>query len=107
MCKEILRLRPPVPAVRRNAIRDTEVCGYRIPKGARVGCGFWAINQAKVLWGEDAREFKPERWLEGDNKAFGGADNRTAFMTFGWGRRACVGKGQSFLNPFFVSCFNQ
>ena len=24
---------------------------------------YWASNNDKAIWGEDAREWKPERWL--------------------------------------------
>ena len=35
-----------------------------IPKGTDVLVGIGALNQDKGLWGEDALEWKPERWLE-------------------------------------------
>lgn len=93
VAKEIMRFRAPVPQAKRIAVRDTEICGYKIPKGTRVGIMYWAINQSKQLWGEDAREFNPERWLVGEQKATGGADN-LAFSTFGTGIRGCIGRGQ-------------
>lgn len=92
--KEIMRFRTPVPHAKRVAVRDTEICGHRIPKGTRVGIVYWAINQSRKLWGEDARVFRPERWLEGEAKATGGAEH-LAFMTFGTGIRGCIGKGMS------------
>ena len=52
----------------------------------------WAINKSKHLWGEDAREFKPERWLQGKDAANGGAET-LAFLTFGHGPRGCIGRG--------------
>ena len=27
---------------------------------------FYLMHRSKVLWGEDAEEFKPERWLDQD-----------------------------------------
>jgi cytochrome P450 len=56
----------------------------------------WALNKAKRLWGEDAREFNPERWLVGENKANGAASSSLAFATFGTGARMCIGKGTSY-----------
>ena len=35
----------------------------RIAKGNRVIVPLLAINQSTALWGEDALEWKPERWL--------------------------------------------
>ena len=34
-----------------------------IPKDTTVMVGLLASNQNKRLWGEDAQEWKPERWL--------------------------------------------
>lgn len=34
-----------------------------IPKGTNVLVGVRACNRNKALWGEDAEEWKPERWL--------------------------------------------
>ena len=34
-----------------------------IPKGTNVLVGVRACNRNKSLWGEDADEWKPERWL--------------------------------------------
>ena len=44
--------------------------------------------------GEDAHEFKPERWLNKDGKANakGGADSNYAFLTFLHGPRSCIGQ---------------
>ena len=34
-----------------------------VPKGTAIGLGTLATNRSKTIWGEDAREWKPERWL--------------------------------------------
>ena len=34
-----------------------------IPKDTSIIIGVRACNRNKALWGEDALEFKPERWL--------------------------------------------
>ena len=92
--KEIMRVYAPVPTVGRIATRDTELGGVRIPKGTSVRVHPWAINKAKHLWGEDAREFNPERWLVGEHHGTGGAES-LAYVTFGHGPRGCIGKGKS------------
>jgi cytochrome P450 len=55
-------------------------------------------NVDPKLWGPDAAEFKPERWLRPDqggtsavNAANGGATTNYAFMTFLHGPRSCLG----------------
>ena len=35
-----------------------------VPRGTVVLGHFQASNSSKELWGEDAEEWKPERWLE-------------------------------------------
>jgi cytochrome P450 len=93
--KEIMRVWSPVTRSTRIPIHDTEICGVRIPKGTWVQAVPWALNRAKRLWGDDAREFNPDRWLVGENKANGGASSSMAFATFGTGARMCIGKGTS------------
>ena len=44
----------------KNGVLITEVI---VPKGTTVIVGFLASNMNKALWGEDAHEWKPERWL--------------------------------------------
>ena len=34
-----------------------------VPKGTSVGVGIFSSNRSKAIWGEDAYEWKPERWL--------------------------------------------
>lgn len=35
-----------------------------IPEGTIVSVSPWVIHYSKELWGEDAHEFRPGRWLE-------------------------------------------
>ena len=35
-----------------------------IPKGTQFACNLGACNTNKAIWGEDALEWKPERWLQ-------------------------------------------
>jgi cytochrome P450 len=92
--REAMRVYAPIPSIGRMAIVDTDICGTRVPKGTNVRVHPWAINKAKHLWGDDARDFKPERWLVGNDAANGGAET-LAYMTFGHGPRGCIGRGKS------------
>ena len=65
----------------------------RIRKGQTFFIPILALNRSTVLWGEDAREFKPERWSESkvpDSVASipGVWGN---MLTFLGGPRACIG----------------
>ena len=37
--------------------------GYRVIKGDVINYMSYAMGRMEYLWGEDAHEFKPERWL--------------------------------------------
>jgi cytochrome P450 len=104
VCNEVLRYYAPVPVTIRDAAQDTDIVGHRIPKGVRVVLAPWATNFDKALWGPDAHEFNPDRWLptSADDKraASGGASSNYAFMTFLHGPRSCI--GQTFAKAEFA-----
>ncbi len=89
--KEILRFRSPVGQITRVAKSATTVVDVEVEKGTPATCFIWAINQAKHLWGEDARVFRPERWLVDEGDA--GRSEGLSYMTFGHGARSCIGRG--------------
>ncbi|KAI0447018.1 cytochrome P450 [Xylaria telfairii] len=104
VCNEILRYYAPVPITIRESARETEIMGQKIPKGVRVILAPWATNFDKSLWGSDAHEFNPDRWMptSADDKkaASGGATSNFAFMTFLHGPRSCI--GQAFAKAEFA-----
>ena len=68
---ESLRLMPVVPANSRTAIRDTVIplgggadgrSPVLVKKGQVVAYTTWSMHRRKDFYGEDALEFKPERW---------------------------------------------
>ena len=93
VCNEVLRLYPPIPMTIRVAAEDTTLAGLFIPKNTTIFLPPWAVNTSKELWGDDATEFKPDRWL-GEGKANGGAESNYSNLTFLHGPRSCI--GQSF-----------
>lgn len=90
VCNESLRLFPPVAITVRVSVRDTIVAGQHIPKGTTITLPPWAVNTATELWGADAGEFVPERWL--DPEKAGGSSSNFSFMTFLHGPRSCIGE---------------
>ncbi|TWU72928.1 hypothetical protein ED733_000856 [Metarhizium rileyi] len=96
-CNEVLRVWSPVPLTLRVAARDTSIVGQFIPRGTPVILCPWAVNLSRQLWGPDAHEFKPERWLDDDvvdghTNNRGSAESNYAFLTFLHGPRSCIGQ---------------
>ncbi|KAI1081838.1 cytochrome P450 [Whalleya microplaca] len=97
VCNEVLRYWAPVPLTLRDTAVDTTIMGQKVPKGTKIVLAPWAVNFDKALWGPDANEFNPERWMvkdpEDKRAASGGASSNYAFMTFLHGPRSCIGQG--------------
>ncbi|KAK2590085.1 hypothetical protein QQS21_012238 [Conoideocrella luteorostrata] len=96
VCNEVLRVFSPVPRTSREAVEDTTIQGQHIPKGTVIMLSPWGTNVDQNLWGDDAAEFKPERWLGAEGAdpkivAGGGANSNYAFLTFLHGPRSCIG----------------
>lgn len=43
---------------------DTLPDGFSVKKGNLIAYQPWAMGRMKSLWGEDAEEFRPQRWLD-------------------------------------------
>ncbi|CAI5951096.1 unnamed protein product [Closterium sp. NIES-64] len=87
---EVLRLYPPAPAIARRCDTRTKLSEtLTIPAGVGVTVPIAAMHRRKELWGEDAEEFKPERFANGINKA---AMHPLAFIPFSVGPRVCIGQ---------------
>lgn len=82
VCNEVLRVHSPVPLTRREAAKDTTILGQFVPKGTDIILAPAAVNTSKELWGEDALEFNPERWMGPGKANSGGASSNYAQLTF-------------------------
>ncbi|KAF2100407.1 putative P450 monooxygenase [Rhizodiscina lignyota] len=92
-CNETLRLYPTVPITVRTSVRETRILDRPIPSGTNVIICPWAVNRNPKLWGPDAGEFKPERWIDdGKPNNSGGADSNYSNLTFLHGPRSCIGQ---------------
>jgi len=84
IAKEAMRLYPPAYAVGREAIEDTEIGGYHVPKHTQLFAFQWVTHRDSRYFDEpDA--FKPERWSNGEQVA------KYAYFPFGGGPRQCIG----------------
>uniref|UniRef100_A0A8R1EKT9 Cytochrome P450 n=2 Tax=Caenorhabditis japonica TaxID=281687 RepID=A0A8R1EKT9_CAEJA len=85
--KETLRMYPLATlANARRCMRATKIGDYQVEEGVEVMCDTWTLHYDKKIWGEDAEEFKPERWENGEDHFYKGG-----FIPFGLGPRQCVG----------------
>ncbi|OHW94229.1 cytochrome p450 [Colletotrichum incanum] len=91
--KEVLRLYPPVATMSRGTARDTTLpvgggpdgkSPVFVPKGTAVRWSSFRLHRRKDLYGEDADEFRPERWEE----------RRPSwdYIPFSGGPRICIGQ---------------
>lgn len=59
---EALRLYPPFPFNHKCPVQpDILPSGHRVDKNTRIILYFYAMGRMKTIWGEDCKEFKPER----------------------------------------------
>ncbi|KAI1298515.1 cytochrome P450 family protein [Xylaria venustula] len=92
---EGMRINPSVPLVLdRDVPPEGMTIGDRfIPGGTVVGTSPWVIHRVKEVWGPDAEQFRPERWLEEK----GNGELKRFFFAFGAGTRTCIGRHISWL----------
>ncbi|KAI3444663.1 hypothetical protein Pfo_001328 [Paulownia fortunei] len=98
---ETLRLYPAVPVDGRCAeTDDTLPDGFRLKKGDGVYYMAYAMGRMPYIWGYDAEEFKPERWLK--NGMFQ-PESPFKFVAFNAGPRTCLGKDFAYRQMKIVS----
>lgn len=93
---ETLRLHPAVPIDNKEAAADDVLPdGTPVKKGSIVGYVPYSMGRMTFLWGDDAADFKPERWLDDDGHFQ--PQPPFKFTAFQAGPRTCLGKDSAFL----------
>ncbi|KAI4961645.1 hypothetical protein J4E86_000674 [Alternaria arbusti] len=95
--KEVLRLYPSVPVNSRAALKTTTLpvgggpdgkSPILVRKGEAVGYCVYAMHRRTDIYGEDALEFRPERWEDGSLLR----DVGYGYLPFNGGPRVCLGQ---------------
>ncbi|MCJ1306715.1 hypothetical protein MMC25_000358 [Agyrium rufum] len=92
--KETLRLHAPFPTAFPRTIAPgaedalADITGP-LPVGTTVSANTFVLGQSKEVWGEDAWDWKPERWLVEPAEA---KKLDEKFVAFSKGPRLCIGK---------------
>lgn len=92
--KESMRLLPPVPIIGRETLEDFELNELVVPKGVTLLINFFNLHRRTDIWGPDANEFNPDRFLP-DN---GEQRHSHSFLPFSNGSRDCIGKYYAMLS---------
>ncbi|MCJ1288257.1 hypothetical protein MMC26_007612 [Xylographa opegraphella] len=101
---EVLRLYPVVPVNTRRAVRDTTLPRGGGPDGMskifvrkdqQVDYAVYVMHHRPALWGNDADEFKPERW-EGRKMGW-------EYLPFNGGPRICLGQQFALTEASYVT----
>ncbi|KAF8060191.1 cytochrome P450 monooxygenase pc-1 [Lyophyllum atratum] len=95
---ETLRLYPIVPFNSRQSIKattwpspDPTKKPIYIPAGSKSSYSVFVMHRRKDLWGPDAEEFDPDRFLDERHKKYL-AKNSFIFLPFNAGPRICLGQ---------------
>ena len=86
---EVLRLYPAGTMLTRAISADNQVGGMYLPDGVQISLPIILVHHDHEIWGDDVKEFKPERFLEGVYKATKG---KLSYFPFGYGPRVCIGQ---------------
>ncbi|KAF2120232.1 cytochrome P450 oxidoreductase [Lophiotrema nucula] len=67
-----------------------EICGQYFPGGYKVSMNQNVTHLDKAIFGEDADDYRPERWMVKDEETVKAMHRH--LHTFGYGNRSCLGK---------------
>ncbi|KAL5416319.1 hypothetical protein PMIN03_002123 [Paraphaeosphaeria minitans] len=92
--KEAMHLHPSVglSMQRHSPTTGAVLCGHFIPPGWRVGCNPCIMHFDRTVFGDDADDFQPERWLESEARS---REMDKSLLNFGSGTRVCIGENIS------------
>ncbi|KAL4878055.1 cytochrome P450 [Aspergillus karnatakaensis] len=101
--KEGLRLHPSIvyQLPRKAPEGGITIEGYYIHPSATVSMSPVAQNRCRSIFGEDADEYRPERWIEGEGSSGEQIkEMNKQLATFGYGSRTCIGRNLAMFELF-------
>ncbi|KIX99149.1 uncharacterized protein Z520_04725 [Fonsecaea multimorphosa CBS 102226] len=95
--REALRMHPAVGQLLERVVPQggATIDGVYLPAGTIVGMNPWVAARDKAVYGHDAAVFRPERWIDADEKTLKLMDRN--WLAFGAGSRTCLGKNISLM----------
>ncbi|KAG1448977.1 hypothetical protein G6F56_008787 [Rhizopus delemar] len=101
---EVLRLFPSVPTNQKYATQDDVwPDGTSIKKGDYVLWLPWVQGRSTKVWGPDAQEFKPERWIMNNGQLR--KESQGQWPAFHVGPRVCLGQKLATLETLVAMVF--
>ncbi|KAJ9225694.1 hypothetical protein DTO169C6_1757 [Paecilomyces variotii] len=96
--KEGLRLNPPATNLfgRVTPKNGAMIDDHYIPAGLDVTSNAYVVHRDTELYGPDAEDFRPERWLQSESPAKLDANS----FVFGMGARICLGKDIAIMESY-------
>ncbi|KAL7120145.1 hypothetical protein ACP275_02G105600 [Erythranthe tilingii] len=91
---EVMRLYPPVVMLGRTVDTKTTIGNLTLPAGVQLFLPTILLQHDCKIWGDDAKEFNPERFSEG---VFNAKKGKFTYFPFGGGPRVCIGQNFAML----------
>lgn len=97
--KEGVRLNPPATNLFARIVPKggKVVDRHFVPEGTEITTYAYVMQRDKDLYGEDAEEFNPERWLQSEKRT---NELEAVQFSFGMGPRVCIGKDIAYMEMF-------
>ncbi|CAH1414651.1 unnamed protein product [Lactuca virosa] len=101
--QEVLRLYPAVIGLGRMIHEETTLGNITLPAGSFLQLHMMLLHYDNEMWGDDVKEFKPERFAEGVSKA---TTEQASYFPFGGGPRICIGQNFATLEAKLALCYD-
>ncbi|KAH9291266.1 hypothetical protein KI387_043545, partial [Taxus chinensis] len=97
-----MRLFPSVPVIYREATKENILPdSTHVRKGSKLLCLIYATGRMERLWGKDALQFVPERWINEEGLCRKEWDCK--FPVFNVGPWVCLGKDIAYVSMKFIT----